>query len=194
MDARTHDGDLAIFCRQVRARSQELQEAMPLVADRGWTSIAVGMLRQELDSMVRVMFLLAQSDRGLRARLMAASVAGERWTLPTPKGNSDFVTDGYMVGIADRYTGWTRRVYRFGCSFIHLSNVHDYLARDPFQALPRDEREVITGQLNHYHGAELSPNSSFGEVARFVPKVLGKISTNLEYNLKTLEEDGDLNS
>ena len=88
--------ELAVFCRQVRARSAELQEAMPMVAARGLDSIAVGFLRQELDSLVRVMFLLAQSDRVERARLVADAVNGVPWRTRTASemGPGDRRIDG----------------------------------------------------------------------------------------------------
>ena len=40
-----------------------------------------------------------------------------------------------MVDLAQGLHGWTQLVYRFGCSFIHLSDLHDYQARDPFNLL-----------------------------------------------------------
>ena len=109
---------------------------MQLITERGLTSVAVGLLRQELDSLVRVLFLLAQSDRALRSSLVSAAISGERWRVPTPVGGSALVTDRDLIEAADRYTGWSRRVSLFGCSFIHLSDRHDNQARDPFKALP----------------------------------------------------------
>jgi hypothetical protein len=192
MDAANREQDLEIFCRQVRARSSELQEAMRLVAQRKLTSVMVGLLRQELDSMVRVMFLLAQRDRTLRTQLIEDSVHGRRWKVPTTAGKATLVTDKELVELGESFTGWARNVYRFGCSIIHLSNLHDHQARDPFQALSVEEREAISAQLNNYHGARLSTESDFAELVQWVPRVLGKISTNLELYLKQLEEDGDL--
>ena len=184
--------ELAVFCRQVRARSAELQEAMPWVAARGLDSIAVGFPRQELDSLVRVMFLLAQSDRAERTRLVADAVNGQPWRMRTAAGKWNRVTDAEMVALADGFNGWARNVYRFGCAVIHLSHLHDHQARDPFQSLVFEDREVVSFQLNHYHGASLSPASSFTDVSRWVPAVLSKVSTSLDQYLKYLEEDSDL--
>lgn len=169
-----------------------MQEAMQLITERGLTSVAVGLLRQELDSLVRVLFLLAQSDRALRSSLVSAAISGERWRVPTPVGGSALVTDRDLIEAADRYTGWSRRVYLFGSSFIHLSDRHDHQARDPFKALPVEERDVIVEQLNHYHGAALTAESGFDEVAALVPRVLNKISCSLENNLNRLEHGHDL--
>lgn len=192
MDDANGERNLEVFCRQVRARSLELQEAMALVAQRGLTSVMVGLLRQELDSLVRVMFLLAQRDRTLRSQLITDSVRGRRWRVPTPGGKTRLITDRELVELGESFTGWAGNVYRFGCSYIHLSNLHDHQARDPFQALSTEEQEAITAQLNYYHGAKLSSSSSFDQVTRWVPDVLGKISTNLEFYIKQLEDGGDL--
>ena len=83
------------------------------VADqRGWYSITVGILRQELDSMIRVIFLLSQRDHRLRSRLLEQAVSGETWMVPTPNGKLKKVTDREMVDLAQDLQGWTQLVYR----------------------------------------------------------------------------------
>lgn len=47
------------FCRQVRSRSKEHQKAIGLLSEAGLAGQMVAILRQELDSMVRVIYLLA---------------------------------------------------------------------------------------------------------------------------------------
>ena len=108
---------------------------MQVADQRGWYSITVGILRQELDSTVRVIFLLSQCDHRLRTQLLEQAVCGEAWTVPTPNGKLKKVRDREMVDLAQGLHGWTQLVYRFGCSFIHLSDLHDYQARDPFNLL-----------------------------------------------------------
>lgn len=152
----------------------------------------VGILRQELDSMVRVIFLIEQPDPEVRERLLEQAVSGEVWKLPTSKGKLSKVTDRQMVDMADlapRLQGWTQLVYRFGCSFIHLSDLHDYLARDPFRGLPLEDRQNIARYLRQYHGGVVSADSTFGEITAYLPKVLDKIASNLECYLKDLERE-----
>ncbi|MFJ8590697.1 hypothetical protein [Streptomyces sp. NPDC093598] len=184
--------DLKVFCRQIRERSREHQEAMAVAAERGWASIAIGILRQELDSMVRVIYLLRQPS-ALRADLIASSISGNRWRIPTDNGKMKPVTDRDMVDLAQSLSGWTRNVYEFGCRFIHLSSAHDYLARDPFRALPNEEREIVAKYINHYHGGlgeRISTDSAFSEIVAYSPSILKKISSNLERELAALEGDG----
>jgi len=179
--------DLAVFCRQVRERSREHQEAMAAAIEHGWSSVAVGILRQELDSMVRAIFLNSQPDVRERARLLTLAVSGQRWTRPTSTGKLAPITDHDMVVHTQSLHDWAEMVYRFGCNFIHLSNCHDYNARDPFQALPYDERRAIAQYLRQYHGGRASPNSTFGDIAEYFPEVFNKVSDNLEHEIRALE-------
>ncbi len=191
-DPGVHSDDLAHFCRRIEERSREHHDAMFEANRRGWRSIAIGILRQELDSMVRVIYLLSTQDRVARTKLVQAAIRGEKWRTPTAKGKLQNVADKHMVDLAQTLNGWTRSVYRFGCGFIHLSDFHDYHARDPFQALPSEERESIAYHLRTYHGGCASPDSSFEEIARYIPRFLDKISGNLRCYLEKLRQDGDL--
>lgn len=138
--------------------------------------------------MVRVIFLIEQTDPRLRKLLLEQAVSGTAWALPTPKGKLKKVTDRDMVDFAQHLHGWTELVYRFGCSFIHLSNLHDYQARDPFHSLPIEEREGIAQYLRQYHGGVASRDSTFTDIATYTPKVLEKITSNLENGLRHLEQ------
>ncbi len=165
---------------------------MRMAFKKGWLSVAVGILRQELDSMVRIIFLRNQPDSQQRVRLLRMAVSGEAWSLPTPRGNLMRVTDRQMVDFANDLHGWSKMVYKFGCNFIHLSDCHDYHARDPFAALPDDERLSIAQYLRQYHQGNASADSTFEEISAYFPKVLEKISANLEHELRGLEHDPDL--
>ena len=54
--------NIDIFCRAVEARSREHREAMDVAITRGWWAIAGSVLRMELDSMIRVVYLLRRPD------------------------------------------------------------------------------------------------------------------------------------
>jgi hypothetical protein len=150
-------------------------------------SIAVGILRQEVDSLVRAIFLLALSDGSLRDNLIAAALSGRQWSMPNAKGKLVKITDRQMVDLADQLNGWTASVYKFGCSFIHLSNFHDHLAIDPFKALPQSERDDIVKHLRAYHGGPRGADPSFGDIVAMVPEVFNKVAGNLECYLGQLE-------
>jgi len=128
------------FCRQVCARSAESRQAMDSV--RVLPGQMVSVLRQELDSPVRVVFLLAQEDRANRHRLIEDSVSGRRWKEP---GSRKVVTDREMVDLTERLHGCTRSVYAFGWAFIHRSSFHDHKDRNPLDQVSEAERNAILG-------------------------------------------------
>ena len=171
------------FCRQVRSRSNEHQQAMSLLSKADLAGQMVAILRQELDSMVRVIYLLAQpSDR--RSLLIEASVRGEKWTQQNSKKT---VTDKEMVDLSQSLQGWTGSVYKFGCAFIHLSHLHDYNTNDPLSQLPVGERMDILEHCRNYHGGPTSSEPTFFDLVPYFPRVLKKIAENLEYYLERLE-------
>jgi hypothetical protein len=175
------------FCRQVRERSAENRQAMDAV--RALPGQMVSVLRQELDSLVRVVFLLAQADRAYRHLLIEESVSGRRWKHPNSK---KVVTDREMVDLTDRLHGWTKSVYAFGCAVIHLSSFHDHKARDPLDQVSESERKAILDHLRHYHGGPNGSSPRFADVVPYLPMVFTKIADNLECYVKQVEQDGDL--
>jgi hypothetical protein len=136
----------------------------------------MAVLRQELDSMVRCIFLLSVSDRRYRRRLIEDAVNGRQWRTLDGKGK---VTDRAMVDLSSKLHGWTRNVYAFGCGFIHLSAFHDP-NRDPFDLLTPQEREDIARYLNSYHGIALNSATKLRDIEPVLPGVFEKISSNLE--------------
>ena len=74
--------DIDIFCRAVEARSKEHRQAMEVALEKGWWAIASSVLRMELDSMIRVIYLLRRPS--VRDRILASCVAGEGFTDGAP--------------------------------------------------------------------------------------------------------------
>ena len=179
-----HVDNLTIFLRQVRSRSKEHCLTMSVLARERLAGQMVAVLRQELDSMVRVIYLLAQ-NKERRAALIEASVNGEKWSQQNSRAS---VTDREMVNLSQNLQGWTRSVYKFGCAFIHLSCLHDYNDRDPLGQLPDQEREDILNHCRYYHGGPNESEANFSNLIPYLPKVLEKIADNLEFYLEELEK------
>lgn len=172
--------DVQIFARQVRHRSAEHRTAMAMLETHSLYGQMISVLRQELDSMVRVIFLLAQPT-DVRELLVADSVGGHQWKIGRQR-----VTDRQMVDLAQTLQGWTASVYKFGCAFIHLSALHDYNERDPLELLPPSERDDILDHCRHYHGGPIRTDAGFMDLIPFVPRALVKVSDNLEHYLEEL--------
>ena len=156
---------------------------MQLLAGDGLAGQMVSVLRQELDSMVRVIYLLEQAPER-RVQLIEASVHGRKWS---QDGSRRKVSDREMVELAQFLQGWTQSVYRFGCAFIHLSSLHDYSDRDPLAQLPAEERRDILEHCRNYHGGPPPGAECFNDLVPFLPRVLEKIAGNLECYLVDLE-------
>jgi hypothetical protein len=171
------------FCSIVRGRSEEHRTTIYLLSSHQLTSQVVSILRQELDSMVRVIFLLSQNLEE-RNHLIALTLTDKKWRLQS----NAIVTDRQMVDLSDNLNGWTKSVYKFGCAFIHLSPFHDYHTTNPFLLLNVEEINAIKGHLNWYHDFSLSDELSINSIAPLLPNVFNKIADNLEYYIQKLEQ------
>ncbi len=183
------ESELSVFCRQVRKRSEENKAALELSHREGLVGNVITILRGELDSMVRCIFLLSIADREYRRQLIKESVNGRPWRT---KDGRRRVTDRAMVDLSTRLHGWSQNVYAFGCGFIHLSAFHDYSDRDPLNSLTTQDRAAIGKYLSCYHGVRFTAATKFREIKPILPAVFDKISSNLECYVRNLEADLDL--
>jgi len=172
------------FCQVIRERSIENQAAARAVYDIGLYGQVVSILRQELDSLVRVIFLL-DKDLSAREHYINQTLNKEKWTLP---GTRTVVTDKQMVDHSSRLFGWTKSVYKFGCAFIHLSIMPNYKNENPFQGLLEDEIIHIKRHLHEYHSFELGNELNIITIAPYLMPVLDKISSNLRGYISDLEQ------
>jgi len=179
--------DVKKFCELLRKRSAEHAKAMQRVNDL--PSMMVSILRQELDSMIRAIYLLSISDFDERKRLIKQTLDGKRWTELTRNGKFKTITDRDMVELSNELQGWTLSVYKFGCSFIHLSSFHDYSTVNPFTLIDSEEQKNILDLLRYYHGGPMNDQPSFNELTQYFPRVFDKIAGNLECYIKYLENN-----
>ncbi|ASG05408.1 hypothetical protein [Vibrio anguillarum] len=173
------------FCSIVRKRTVEHRQAIERLSDL--PGMIVSILRQELDSMVRVIYLLEIPDIDERNRLIEQTLQNEVWTVVTHNGRNRKVTDREMVEVSDSLQGWTRSVYKFGCAFIHFSAFHNYNEENPFELLSSEEQHDVLSHMRHYHGGPSSDTPSFAEFSSYFPRVFQKIADNLEHYVRDLE-------
>lgn len=175
--------NLKAFCELVRNRSQEHKEAIELLYSKRLIGQTIAILRQELDSMVRVLYLLQLRDSTRRDNLMGLTLNHERWRMT----NNRIITDKAMVDAAQNMHGWIQSVYKLGCGFIHLSSFHDYQNRDPFQELEEEEKTHIIGHLQFYHGFSHS-SLSVDNITPFILLIFEKVRLNLRIYILDLEK------
>ena len=92
-----------------------------------------------------------------------------------------------MVELGNTLQGWCKSVYKFGCAFIHLSNLHDYNDRDPLDLVSSVDRNEILEHCRFYHGGPNGNNANFADLIPYLPKVFSKVSDNLDYYLEAIE-------
>jgi hypothetical protein len=177
------------FIQLIKSRSDEHEIAFSRIHDLPGSMMSI--LRQELDSLIRVLYLLTIQDLKERKRLMTCTVNGGRWEVTTPKGKKP-VTDAMMVEVSERFEGWARSVYKFGCAFIHLSNFHGYNASNPLESLSTEEKTNIIDHMCYYHDGPESDNPTFQELAQYFPRVFDKIKGNLECYLEDLAKEAPI--
>jgi lipopolysaccharide biosynthesis glycosyltransferase len=112
------------------------------------------------------------------------SITGQRWNRPDGTGP---VSDSKMIALAKKQKPWATMAYQYGSGFIHLSKYHDYQQRDPFLNLPQNKREDIVAYLQRYYRGTVTIESTFEEVALYIPEVFDKISDNTNSYVHALE-------
>lgn len=167
----------------MRGRSAQNRDAVSVLAARRLKGHVVGVLRQELDSLIRAIYLLSISDIEERERLARGIVASGELRRPT----GGRIQDRQMLDLANRLHGWAEYVYKFGCAYLHLSHLHDTGGADPFRGIADEERADILRYLRHYHHAPHTDDPTFEDIEPILPLVLQKITSNLEHYIHDLE-------
>jgi len=175
--------NLQKFCLLIRNRSKEHRKSILVLEKEGLYGQTISILRQELDSMIRVLFLLTQ-DVKTRNELMELTLNGDEWRLGKSR-----VTDRAMVNASQKMHGWANSVYKFGCAFIHLSSFHNYLELDPFLNLEKEEMESIKQHMIHYHFYPPSDNITMNSLYPYILSIFEKIERSLERYLENLESE-----
>jgi hypothetical protein len=175
---------LSDFIRLTKERSKENTLAILTLHAKGLFGPTISLLRQELDSLIRVCYLLRINNLTDRYKLIQDTLSGLEWKI-----DNNRITDRKMVNIASQYNHWAPEVYDFGNSFTHLTNFHDYKQNDPLKLMDDSKKQAIRKYLNSYHFFPSSQPVTFENVIHYLPQVATKVSDNLHSYLKDLEDD-----
>jgi hypothetical protein len=163
------------FTRILTQRSNENTASIVLLHGQGYFGTCISLLRQELDSLIRVCYLHTLTDNAEIDRLIDDTIGGVEW-----EKNGKRITDRKMVNIASQYNHWAPEVYDFGNCFTHLTNYHDYKQNDPLLTLDTTSNQTIKHYLNSYHGFPMTSDVTFQNVIPYIPQVAMKVSNNLQ--------------
>ncbi len=176
------------FVELVKKRSEENKNSISLLYAEGLIGNCISILRQELDTFIRIIYLGRISSIPERERLMQLTLDGQKWTTLTANNKWRRITDSDMVLISNQVKGYISYVYKFGCAFIHLSDSHDYLNQDPFTKLSFSEILDVKTYLSQYHGFPRNQELTIHSFQRLIPEVFKKISSNMLYYTDDLIE------
>lgn len=175
------ESDLQIFCNIVKNRSEENNKAIKLLVSNELYSTAISILRFELDSMIRVLYLLSCSPF-VREHHLKQFFQDQRW-----EQNGKYITDSLMVKKAVNLHGWASKVYGFACAFIHLSYYHDYYNDDPFSRMDNNNLDIIKNYMIEFHEFNKDKTITFNSLKPYMLDIFHKINGNLECYIEDLE-------
>ncbi len=102
--------------------------------------------------------------RAIRAETNEIDRSIRFWCQMEKENSNSPVTDKEMVDLGNTLQGWCKSVYKFGCAFIHLSNMHDYNDRDPLALISAEDREDMLGHCRAYHGGPNCTSPTFSHI------------------------------
>lgn len=178
----------------IEKRSAENQKALHLLFSQNLFGNCLSILRQELDSFIRIMYLGRIADINERERLMQLTLSGEKWKVLTNNDKFRPVTDREMEEKASELHGYIHYVYKFGCRFIHLSDFHNYETENPFDKLDEAEQFDISFYLEQYHGLSFETELTVENISILIPAIFEKISTNMACYFGSILNDGMINT
>ncbi len=180
--------NLSKFLSQVSSRSAENQNAFRLLYESQLYGVAIGLLRQELDSLIRISYLwLPETPVAVANSLIEKSVRGEIWKVVNHNGKEVKLSDRDMLNLANHLGGWEQYIYSFGCKLIHLSDYHLYWDSDPFDSISQSDKEMIVSYLKSYHQYPKS-DIDFHDLIDYLPKIMEKLSSNVAFYIEELPE------
>lgn len=145
---------------------------------------AIAILRQDIDSLLRVSYLLTIGDRAERSALMEAVIRGEEW-----KTGKKIIMDTDLATVVFHYNKWISEVFDFGNLFKNISDHHDFTTADPLAGLSSIQKTTMRYYLSTYHQFPYDMRMNFTNVFTYLPKVASKVSSNLKRNLFDLEHN-----
>ena len=175
--------NLKQFCMIIQKRSEENDKSIKLLYKQKLYGNCISILRQELDSMVRVPFLLSQ-EQEIRQCLIQQTLNNEKWKIGKKQ-----IKDFELINNILNLHGWAKNVYMFGCSFIHLSMFHCYSEQDPFENLSTEELKAIKNFMVQYHNFPQNNQINFITMKPYILDIFDKISSNLQCSLQNLEKN-----
>ena len=182
------ENNIETFCKIIKNRSKENLNSLILLLENGNFGIAVGLLRQELDSLIRVAYLCHIGPNSNRAKkLISDMLEGKQWKKSINNRNVR-ITDREMINLASEIGGWVEIIYSFGNKLIHLSNMH---SSNPVEKVTIQDKNEIIEYLSGYHQYPYSDINQF-HIEEYLPKVMNKLVQNVNYYVEEIKNANNI--
>ncbi len=173
MDALTQ-----MFCKIIRQRSAENRQAIESMSVHlgGTLSPAFSVLRQELDSMVRVVFLLSIDDLCERRRLIRTTLDGQKWRVVTSTGKWRTVTDREMSRPFSAIAGLDMLSVQVWMRFhSFIGPPQSSVGRSVLESCPKPKSKPSVLTCVVTTAGHASDDLTLDEFVRYIPAVFEKI-------------------
>lgn len=174
----------ANFINLVKERSTGNSSLLLSLQEQELYAKAISLLRNDIEILLRIGYLLTIGDRTERSALMEAMLKGEEW-----KEGRKNITNADMAAIVAHYNKWISEVYDFGTLFTHITDHQDYKTADPIAGLTSIQKTTLRYYLSTYHQLAYDKELSFRNVINYLPNVATKVLSNLKRYLSDLEQN-----
>lgn len=173
------DENLRAYMRLIEKRTREHERAFGMLYAAGLYGACAGIIRQEIDSLMRADYLAFSVPLADRNGLCREALTGERWTQITAKKKIVPIKDVELKQYAADNHSWVSVAYEYSSKFIHLTNLWDYDGPDPLMTISANDRETMRSYLEMYH-CFVRTDVTMADLIEYLPKVFEKIRDNVE--------------
>ena len=183
------------FFEAIKKRSDEHKKAFEFAVQEKLYGQMGAIIRQELDSLLRVDYFKRLSEQEKKDTL-AKFLANEKRTFPSDANMLETNTIKYELPSKDcdeeielmlgaMSMGWTRFIYSIGCSLIHLTQLHNSGEVEPQLAFTDEERREIVEGVNCWQklamksSFRISQDFTFNDLVMAAPAAFHKLRSNL---------------
>ena len=175
------------FFDAISQRSEEHQKAFDYAIKEKLYSQVGSIIRQELDSLIRLSYYecLSESDR---QKIIKKFFAGEK-VFPN---DTTLVNGVDSKGLLNKLPqlGWAKHIYKVGCEFVHLTQLHNWEQGEPQLNFTNAERQDIKTNVDWWQKEYMKTdfvldiNFGFKDLAAAAPGIFNKLRVNLLSMLK----------
>jgi|GEM_PF-3999989 hypothetical protein len=166
-------------------RLQENMKSFKLLFDIQHYGNCISIMRQELDQLIRLLFLL-HSNPEEKKQFIYSSINSQKWYIVGKDGRKEYITEDMLLRFAETLEGWERSIYEFGFSFGDLSANFNYGSRDPIKSMNDFDRQKLRKYITEYHIKDFPGDFSLSDLIPALPSIIEAISDKLKLYMEKI--------